>query len=225
MEPRDTGPRPTRQAVLDAVRRAWERRPEHTVAWPDPHPDGGPEDDAEYSRVTEPERYRIVGARAGSWIEALVALGLARSEPQPDGVVRLVPVADGALPLEVGVRAALEDVPGTGVDLRVGDPAAVVASRPHCGCDACDDGSARLLEEIDDAFTGILGGGFVLVEDAAPEPGDAVPESDDRVRIVATANGWSSSGSLPDPAAVVAAARRGERRPGARTLVGAAWWR
>lgn len=222
MQPRDTGPRPTRRAVLDAVRQAWERRPEHTVAWPDPHPDGGPEDDAEYSRVTEPERYRIVGARAAAWVEALVALGLARSEPRPDGVVRLVPVADGALPPEVDVRAALEDVPGTGVDLRVGAPATVVAGSPHCGCDACDDGSERLLDEIDDAFTGVLGGGFVLVGDATPEPEDWDP---DRIRIVATANGWSSSGSLPDPAAVIAAARRGERRPGTRTLVGAAWWR
>lgn len=223
MQQAGEGARPSEHAVLAAVREAWERRPEHTRTWPDPHPGGGgPEDDAEYSRVTDPERYRIVGARATAWVEALLALGLARGETRPDGAVRLVPVATGALPLEVAVLAALEEVPGTGVDLRVGDPATVAAGRPHCGCDACDDGSARLLDEVDDAFTGVLGGGFVLIEPETPSSGAWDP---DRVQVVATANGWSASGAVRDPAGLIAGARRGERRPGLRTLVGAAWWR
>ena len=40
-------------------------------AWPDPHPDGAPPREEEYSRVTEPQRYRIAAARARVWAEVL----------------------------------------------------------------------------------------------------------------------------------------------------------
>ena len=32
-------------------------------AWPAPHPDGAPPREEEYSRVTDPQRYRIAAAR------------------------------------------------------------------------------------------------------------------------------------------------------------------
>ncbi|QZQ55874.1 DUF6226 family protein [Curtobacterium sp. TC1] len=195
--------------VLRAVESAWVARPEHDVSWPAPHPDRAPLDE-EYSRVTDPERYLVVGARVEVWVEVLVDLGLAERTTRPDGVLQLVPVADGALVLDVDVRS-MDGLPGTAVDLSVGDPAAVVGSQPNCGCDACDDGSETLLEAVDEMFVGILGGGFVLIDSKHSQ-------------IVATANGWSATGNPGDVAAAVAAARRGERRRGRRTLVGAAWW-
>ena len=195
--------------VRRAVDAAWAARPEHDVSWPDPHPDRDPRTE-EYSRVTDPERYAVVGARAQSWIDALVALGLADASVVEDGATRLVPRAPDALPLTVVVRA-LDGVPGGVVDLLVGDPVASVDVQPDCGCDACDSGSADLLEAIDDAFVGVLGGGFVLIESK-------------RSRIVATADGWSSTGATRGVDEAIAAARRGERRPGRRTLVGGSWW-
>lgn len=195
--------------VLRAVESAWAARPECAVSWPAPHPDRAPLDE-EYSRVTDPERYLVVGARVQAWVEALTGLGLARRSGGPEGALRLVPVVDGALVLDVDVRS-MDGVPGTVVDLLVGDPAVVVGSQPDCGCDACDDGSESLLEAVDEMFVGILGGGFVLIDSK-------------RSTIIATADGWSASGDTGDTEAVIAGARRGERRRGRRTLVGAAWW-
>lgn len=195
--------------VRRAVDEAWAARPESSTSWPDPHPDRAPLEQ-EYSRVTEPERYVVVGARARAWVDALTGLGLADARTPEDGTVRLVPRAPGALPLDV-VSRALDDVPGSVVDLLVGDPPTPVVVLPDCGCDACDSGSADLLDAIDDAFVGVLGGGFVLIES-------------EHSRIVATAGGWSASGASGDVAAAVAAARRGERRPDRRTLVGGPWW-
>ncbi|TCL88265.1 hypothetical protein EDF31_101105 [Curtobacterium sp. PhB142] len=195
--------------VLRAVESAWVARPERDVSWPAPHPDRAPLDE-EYSRVTDPERYLVVGARVQAWVEALTSLGLARRSEGPEGVLRLVPAADGALVLDVAVRS-INGVSGTVVDLLVGDPAVVVGTQPDCGCDACDDGSESLREAVDEMFVGTLGGGFVLIDSK-------------RSTIIATADGWSASGNTGDTEAAVAAARRGERRRGRRTLVGAAWW-
>ncbi|RUQ45316.1 hypothetical protein D8M15_03670 [Micrococcus sp. HSID17228] len=45
--------------------------------WPAPHPDGAPPREEEYSRVTDPQRYRIAGARALVWAEVLAEAGAA----------------------------------------------------------------------------------------------------------------------------------------------------
>ena len=80
-------------------------------SWPDPHP-GRVAPREEYSRVTEPERYRVVHARARVWAAVLEdALGVRaetlRPAPVPtvehaeafDRGVRLVPRGAGTLPL------------------------------------------------------------------------------------------------------------------------------
>ncbi|GAA3341034.1 hypothetical protein GCM10017714_23310 [Curtobacterium pusillum] len=200
---------PTLLDVRRAVASSWRSRPESTISWPDPHPDRAPLDE-EYSRVTDPHRYTVVGARVRSWADALVALGLAEAHPTADDGVRLIPAAPGALPLHIGVRS-MEGAPGTVVDLLVGDPPIEIGVLPDCGCDACDSGSADLLEAIDEQFVGVMGGGFVLIDS-------------ERSRIIAWSDGWSASGNTGDVAAAVAAARRGERRAGQRVLVGASWW-
>lgn len=49
-----------------------------------------------------------------------------------------------------------------GVVLALGEPTAIIAAVPVCGCDACDAGSAPMLEEIDNAFTSVLLGVAVV---------------------------------------------------------------
>ena len=48
--------------------------------WPDPHPHRSPPEDS-YSRVTNPEKYLILGARVDAWAEALIGFGLADVVP------------------------------------------------------------------------------------------------------------------------------------------------
>ncbi len=125
----------------------------------------------EYSRLSDPAKWRIVGARADAWLVALRAAGLAevernapiRWEAPPRTVVsradRLVPHVVGGLPLIVA-RSQLGPVDDAGVTLGVGDPAVVITWIPDCGCDACDSGSQDVLDELDEAIVGVVSGAF-----------------------------------------------------------------
>ena len=155
-----------------AVEEAFERTARGLVRWDDPHP---PPDrvvaDEEYSRVTDPGRWRIIGARVDAWLDVLVADG--RVTVDRDVPVRWVeaartvvarldrvqPVVPGGLALIVG-RSRIGDVADAGVTLGVGDPAAFVHAVPDCGCDACDSGSADVIDEIDMWLGGIVDGSF-----------------------------------------------------------------
>ena len=141
-----------------------------TPGWADPHPDRSPADD-EYSRVTSPEKWRIVGARADAWLNALAALNLARIErgvtvewvePPSTVIMRLdraVPHVPGALPL-VLARSRIENVDDAGVTIGIGEPAVVHTWIPDCGCDACDSGSQDALDELDGYLLGVVTGQF-----------------------------------------------------------------
>ena len=61
--------------------------------WPGPHPDGAPPREEEYSRVTDPQRYRIAAARARVWAEVLAEAG-AVVVPDP---VRGIPLDEACL--------------------------------------------------------------------------------------------------------------------------------
>ena len=148
-------------------------------SWPDPHPGRLSPGEEEYSRVTDPERYQVVHARAGVWAAVLVdALGVrsetltpasAGDDARPaafDRGVRLVPDQPGMLPLVLLER----DVPTqTGhptlavLELGVVRPDVVVERQPDCGCDACDSGSGDLLEAIDATIRHVVGGPFVVL--------------------------------------------------------------
>lgn len=160
-------------------------------SWPDPHADvHGPADD-EYGRVTDPERFRIVHARAQTWVDALVPGLGARTEPlgpqdrtAPPGVDRgvvVVPPRDDALRLlllERDVRAEDSD-PGLlpVLEVAVVRPDVVVERVPVCACDACDPGSAALLEEVDQAIGHVVAGETVVLRhprwSATWQPGGA----------------------------------------------------
>jgi hypothetical protein len=127
--------------------------------WPDPHADRMAAED-EYSRLLDPAKWRIIGARAEAWMVALTGRALAvlerdasiRWQEAPGPAItrtdRLVPVSAGALPLVVA-RSRIDDVDDAGVVLGVGEPAVCVTVLPFCGCDACDGGSQYELDELD----------------------------------------------------------------------------
>lgn len=140
-----------------------------TPGWASPHPGREPLDE-EYSRVSDPAKWRIEGARALAWTLALTELGVAsREEVAPSDVAvpgrrgwRVVPRAAGALPLRVVGDASVDDLL-VDVDLRAGEPSVGVLGT-DCHCDACDSGSADLLEVHDRAWLDVVGGELVHLE-------------------------------------------------------------
>ena len=137
--------------------------------WPDPHPDRMPLNE-EYSRVTNPQRWKILAARAEAWFAAMTTAGIAeldeaavawREPPRVtvDRTFQAVPLAPGAIPLVVAWNR-IEDVDWPGVVLGVGEPTEVVAVIPDCACDACDSGSQDALNELDEYMLGVLTGAY-----------------------------------------------------------------
>ncbi|MDY6054530.1 DUF6226 family protein [Micrococcus sp.] len=150
-------------------------------SWPAPHAEDSAPAEEEYSRVSEPERYRIVIERARLWAQVLAEAGAVvvpeavRSapafpwNPEEEPVQRALRVDPPA-----GVAGAApwwlleSDVPqndgGTLPVLRVavGRPDQVREALPDCGCDACDPGSADLLDAVDEAVLGAVSAGVTL---------------------------------------------------------------
>lgn len=193
--------------------------------WPNPNPDADPPDEA-YSRLTDPGRWRIIGARADAWRHALSATGRAVVDRAGDtsagwasasgpvisrtDVVR--PVADGGLELTIG-RTQLGPCDDAGVVIGVGTPAIQIDRFPECGCDACDWGSQPELDRLDELLAAVVTGEFRHLVDR------------DRHITVGRdgARGWGSrSGGLSrgDVDAILAAS---EPPPGWRQWRGAPW--
>jgi hypothetical protein len=190
---RDDGEVVTEQELDAAVESAFAVTGRGLARWPHPHPDRSPRDE-EYSRVSDPAKWRLVAARADAWCTALVETGLAAVERDaavvwetaPPTTVsrtdRIVPHAPGALPLLIG-RSRIESVDDAGITLGVGDPALCVAILPHCGCDACDSGSQNELAAVDQELHSVVTGALRHLR------------SGDR-RIIARPDGWSASGAF-----------------------------
>ena len=138
--------------------------------WPNPRPDRMPLDE-EYSRVTNPHKWRILAARAEAWLVALADMGLAEIETGTDFVWeapprldanrtdRATPRALGALPLVVA-KKRLGEIDDAGVALGVGNPAVLLLATPDCGCDACDWGSQYALDELDEYVLSVVTGAY-----------------------------------------------------------------
>ena len=148
-------------------------------AWPNPRPDMAEAAPEEYSRVTEPGRYRIVHARSRAWRDTLAELpGVSVETAEPDAAavglatgvdqrcVRVSSSAQGTLDLvllEQDVRLASGE--GTLAVLRVAveQPDLVLDAQPDCGCDACDSGSTDLLEAVDEVVRRVVEGPLVVL--------------------------------------------------------------
>ncbi len=138
--------------------------------WRDPHPDRMPLDE-EYSRVTNPQRWKILAARAEAWLEALAAAGLAEIEAEAEvawqepprfpaaRTIRAVPLAPGAIPLVVAMTG-FEGVEWPAVAIGAGDPADVLEVVPDCACDACDSGSQDALDVLDEYVICVVTGTY-----------------------------------------------------------------
>jgi hypothetical protein len=184
----------TEPELLAAVDVAFEITGRGLRPWPDPHPDRSPLTE-QYSRLLDPAKWRIIGARADAWFEALAESGVAEIERNvsadwqdaPGPVVtrtdRIVPTAAGALPIVVA-RSRLEDIDDAGVTLGVGHPSVLVALFPDCGCDACDSGSQDELDNLDRHMLGIVAGRFRRLTRRG------------RQITVIDANGWSGAGKF-----------------------------
>ena len=158
--------------LVAAVDRRFASRPAELAVWPDPH-DGHPPAEEEYSRTTNPERWRVLGAQVDAWVAALAAAGLAAVEPvaaddirweesphtRMGSAMRVTPSAVGARPIVVA-RSQIGDVPETGITLGWGDPAVLVGLFPHCGCDACDNGAQLDLDSVDQLLSSLVSGRY-----------------------------------------------------------------
>ncbi len=132
----------------------------------------------EYSRVTDPQRYRIVHARARAWVDRIgevPGVGIKPLAPAPldddgrlgrfDRGVRLTSSRPGTLPLLLLERDAPlsgQDVSMAVLHIAVVRPWVAVEMLPACGCDACDSGSQDLLHALDQAIGNVVGGPFVV---------------------------------------------------------------
>jgi hypothetical protein len=199
----------TETELLTAVELAFEFTGRELTPWPDPHPDRSPREE-EYSRLLDPAKWRIIGARADAWFTALVDNGLAGVErnvtvdwQDPPGPAitrtdRIVPIVTGALPIAVA-RGRLEDIDDAGVTVGVGHPSVLVALFPDCGCDACDSGSQDELDRLDQHMLGIVAGRFrrltrrgrqITAIDADGSSGSGTFRRGERARILADPRGW-----------------------------------
>lgn len=119
--------------------------------------------------MTNPQKWRILRARAEAWLKALDAAGLADIDPdasvvweeQPGvdvvGGQRASPLGSGAIPLTFA-WTRFDDAEG--VVIGVGDPTVVVEVVPDCGCDACDSGSQDALDVLDEYVLGVVTGEY-----------------------------------------------------------------
>jgi hypothetical protein len=139
-----------------------------TPGWPNPYEDGHAPDEAEYERVTNPEKFLIVVTRAQAWTKVLLDRGWARKASHVNWALRpldsggantvLEPSADRAAPLVLTTHTPVDSDHIFTVTVAAGDPAVRLASIPDCGCDACDRGSADLLKEIDQWVLSVVDG-------------------------------------------------------------------
>jgi hypothetical protein len=107
----------------------------------------------------------------------------------------------------------MQGVPDAIVALGVGDPAVLALATPDCGCDACDDGSARLVDEFDEHVMSVVTGEFVHV-------------GTKNNTTMSTGSGSSARGKFANPRCdvdhVLAEARSG--RSPHPVVRGARWW-
>ncbi|XVX22055.1 DUF6226 family protein [Actinomycetota bacterium] len=116
---------------------------------------------------------------ASAWAQALAGRGLARVETLPAGaadawLVRpdwappsstgsvIMPMREATVPITL-LHTAVGDVPDTGRLVLFGHPGALLAVLPDCGCDACDDGSQSLIDQVDAVMVSALSGATTVV--------------------------------------------------------------
>ncbi|WP_308797422.1 DUF6226 family protein [Agromyces silvae] len=154
--------------TIELARRRGEASGIDALEWA-PRWTDSPDADA-YSRVTDPERFRVLQPFVLAVLADLEAEFNVRREPAGtfsggaaehvrwSDPVRLVPADAKAAPLTV----AFTSFPG--VLVRFGEATDVVL--PFCGCDACDDLVQHLVEDLRFHVEALVTGGFAEWHDA-----------------------------------------------------------
>lgn len=158
--------------LLDQVEAAFASTGASTPGWAGRPADESPAEQ-EYSRCLDPEKFRIVPARTEAWVQVLIERGWAQlaegcADEQRDEVesttttTTLTPSRPGAVPLVFAVYDSTDPDATLNVKISAGDPPEVLAELPGCGCDACDSGSAWLLEELDQWVLSVVDGSLIV---------------------------------------------------------------
>ena len=180
-------------SLLPAVDEAFARLRGDLADWPDPHPGGRSPAEDEYSRCLDPGKLPAAGrprrrmGRGRSRPLGSASRDAGRSRGRCGGWASprwrrpgspRARAPRGTQPIVVGI-APSQGADEAFVQVGVGDPVEVLERQPDCGCDACDTGSADLLETVDDAFVLALSGGVHVVREggtgrrAGPSTGGA----------------------------------------------------
>lgn len=152
---------------------------QHLPTWPNPRPDMAEPVHDDYSRVTDPDRYRIAHARSRAWRAVLTELPGVSVETIDAGSAHLGPATSveqrcvrvsSPLPGTLDLVLLEQDVrltsgEGTLPVLRVAvsQPDLLLDAQPDCGCDACDSGSRDLLDAVDQAIRRVVEGPLVML--------------------------------------------------------------
>ena len=162
--------------LLDEVEAVFAVTGVQTPPWPGRPIDQSPAK-KEYSRCLDPGKFAIIQSRIDAWVAVLVERGWARRETnrttewrgsyeQSLTTVVLWPTvdrsADGAEPLSFLVYESTDPTATLNVEIAAGEETFVLAELPGCGCDACDSGSAWLLEELDQWTLSVVDGSLIV---------------------------------------------------------------
>ncbi|MGO3152313.1 MAG: DUF6226 family protein [Galactobacter sp.] len=165
---------PAWRQIMTEVEEAFAETGAGTPHWESPREEVIPE--AWYERVTRPERYEILWARAAAWEQVIMEHEWAqRAEQNVDElvwaeekpfakrpVVILEPLQPGGGVLALARTGTSTGDVTPGVFVATGHPLmAPLGIVPDCGCDACDGGSAELIEDLDQSIIPILDGSLV----------------------------------------------------------------
>lgn len=156
--------------LLDDVEAQFAVTGANAPGWPGRPVDESPREE-EYSRCLNPQKFHIVPARVEAWANALVDRGWARRSTEHDShstddfsvrKVVLRPVATGSVALTFSIYDSPDPESTLNVVIAAGDPPFDLAEVPGCGCDACDHGSAQLLEDLDQWVLSVVDGSLVV---------------------------------------------------------------
>lgn len=112
-----------------------------------------------------------------AWVRVLVQRGWAerteersveqRGDFEWSTTITVSPWNPGAVPLVFTAHDSVDPVATLNVEVSAGGRPQVLAEVPGCGCDACDSGSAWLLEDLDEWALSVVDGSLV-VDPSAP---------------------------------------------------------
>ena len=205
--------------LLDQVEVAFAITGARTPAWAG-RPVDQPPAEEEYSRCMDPGKFRILQSRIDAWATVLVERGWAQlstgcSDERRGGhenaqtTIVLRPTeeaqARGAVALTFLVYDSTDPEATLNVEVSAGDPPYVVAQLPGCGCDACDSGSAWLLEELDQWTLSVVDGSLVVDPSA-------------RFQVQTSFGGHGSSGGSADESSATVAFTAAPWGPGWNSL-------